>query len=65
MSKAKWWRGNYARQAIVTALRTDSRSFSTSVAANRTTRADWLAVIPPCDEVVGRGTIEQSEMVEG
>jgi len=31
----------------------------------RAALADWLAVIPPCDEVVGRGTIEQSEMVEG
>jgi len=31
----------------------------------RAALADWLAVIPPCDEVVGRGTIEQSEMVVG
>jgi len=31
----------------------------------RAALAEWLAVIPPCDEVVGRGTIEQSEMVEG
>jgi len=31
----------------------------------RAALADWLAAIPPCDEVVGRGTIEQSEMVEG